>query len=271
MNTTVEILAEEMDFPEGPAFDPNGSLWCVELEGGNIVSFSQGTIKRFPTGGSPNGLIFDDTGSGWFCDAKNNLIRKFLPKTSSFETVAESIDGEHLNKPNDLIFDTSGNLIFTCPGNSRTEPTGFICCRTPEGKVSKIAEKLYFPNGLVLTDEGKTLIIAETFRQRLWKGRWNSELHEWTDASLWSVTGGSVGPDGMALNINGLLYVAVYGSGQIKVVDETGRILQTYNLPGMNPTNAAFDPSGHLGLIVTEAEKGLLISLPEIKYNGFSK
>jgi len=271
VNTIVDILVEGLDFPEGPAFNIDGSLWCVELEGGNLVNLSQGNavgdLKRYPTGGSPNGLLFDDAGFGWFCDAKNNEIRKFIPQKNSFETMVKSIDGKTLNKPNDLIFDKNGNLIFTCPGNSRTDPTGFVCCSTPEGVVKKIAERLYFPNGLVLTDDGKTLIIAETFRQKLWKGSWDADLLEWTEAVSWIDVGGSIGPDGMALDTEGLLYVAVYGSGQIKVVDESGRITQAYNLPGMNPTNAAFDPSGRLGLIVTEAEKGLLISLPEIKYS----
>jgi hypothetical protein len=32
----------------------------------------------------------------------------------------------------------------------------------------------------------------------------------------------------------------------------------------VNPTNAAFDPTNRLGLVVTEAEKGLLLSLPEV-------
>jgi gluconolactonase len=273
MYTTTNIIAEGLDFPEGPAFNRDGGLWCVELEGGNIVNLSDGTIVRYPTGGKPNGLIFDNTGCGWFCDAENNLIQKFSPGTGTFESVVDSIDDtlpgspNHLNKPNDLIFDTAGNVIFTCPGDSRAEPTGFVCCRTPEGFVKKIADELYFPNGLVLTDDGKTLIIAETFRQRLWKGSWSADSQEWIEAVPWSEVGGSIGPDGMALDVNGLLYVAVYGSGKIKVIDKDGSIKQSFNLPGMNPTNAAFDPSGNLGLVVTEAEKGLLISLPEIKYD----
>ena len=61
--------------------------------------------------------------------------------------------------------------------------------------------------------------------------------------------------------------MAVYGFGTIKVVDKDGSIKQAFNLPGTNPTNAVFDPFGNLGLVATEAEKGLLISLPEIKYD----
>ena len=68
----------------------------------------------------------------------------------------------------------------------------------------------------------------------------------------------------MALGVDGLLYVAVFGSGRVEAVDENGGIAMIFNLPGSNPTNVAFDPTGHLGLVVTEAERGVLLSLPEL-------
>jgi hypothetical protein len=50
----------------------------------------------------------------------------------------------------------------------------------------------------------------------------------------------------MALGDDELLYVAVF------------------DLPGSNPTNVAFDPAGPLGLVVTEAERGDILCLPEL-------
>jgi len=79
------------------------------------------------------------------------------------------------------------------------------------------------------------------------------------------VVGGSEGPDGMVPGADRLLYVAIYGDGVIRVVDGQGKIARTITLPGANPTNVAIDPSGKLGLVVTEAEKGQLLSLPEIQ------
>ncbi len=45
-------------------------------------------------------------------------------------------------------------------------------------------------------------------------------------------------------------------------VDEDGTIVEHLTTPGNNPTNCAFDPSGRLGLVVTEAERGEILSLP---------
>jgi sugar lactone lactonase YvrE len=58
MNTnTPQILAEGLAFSEGPAFAPDGSLWLVELKGGNLCRWSEGTLSRIPVGGEPNGII----------------------------------------------------------------------------------------------------------------------------------------------------------------------------------------------------------------------
>lgn len=260
----IKTLAENLDFPEGPAFDSAGDLWCVELKGGNLICLKDGKIERIPTDGAPNGLAFDWQNRAVFCDAAQNAIRRYDSRTGKFETLADTVDGEFLNKPNDLAFDAYGNLLFTCPGDSRREPTGYVCCLKTDGTVKKIADKMFFPNGLAFAGDGQTLVVAETYRQRLWRGDWNADECEWTNAQPFADVGGNPGPDGMAFGANGLLHVAVYGSSEIKVVNESGRIIETRRLPGANPTNAAFDQSGKLGLVVSETELGLLLSIPEI-------
>ncbi len=260
----MRILAENLRFPEAPAFDKNADLWCVELKGGNLARFKNGAIERFATGGAPNGVVFDWQNRAVFCDAAQNQIRRFDLETGNFETLAAAVDGERLNKPNDLAFDSRGNLIFTCPGDSRREPSGYVCCLKPDGTVKKIADKMFFPNGLAFAGDERTLIVAETYKQRLWRGEWNANDCEWRAAQPFAETGGNPGPDGMAFCANNLLYVAVYGSSQIKAVNQNGEIIETHFLPGANPTNVAFDLRGNSGLIVTEAERGLLLSIAEI-------
>ena len=80
--------------------------------------------------------------------------------------------------------------------------------------------------------------------------------------------GGAPGPDGIAVNVRGEIAVAVYGAGHVQLRGSGGELVAAANLPGNNPTNVAFDPSGNLGLIATEAERGLLLSLPAFGGNG---
>jgi gluconolactonase len=246
----ISVLAEGLRFPEGPAFAADGSLWVVEMKGEGLVQYKDGSLKRFHVGGSPNGIAIDG--------------RKFDANTRKTVTVASEVDGETLNKPNDLAFDRDGNLVFTCPGESRKEPTGYACVLLRDGTVKKITSGKYFPNGVAFTNNGKQLVMAETYKHRLWIGDWNAETCEWTNERIWCDVGGPDGPggpDGMAFNLEGELYVAMYGTGEIRMVDGEGKLFDKISLPAQNPTNCAFDPTGKLGLVVTEAEKGVLLSI----------
>ena len=65
----------------------------------------------------------------------------------------------------------------------------------------------------------------------------------------------------MAFDTEGNLFVAVYGTGKVKVISKAGAIVREIPLPGLNPTNCAFDPRQKARLIITEAEKGTILSL----------
>lgn len=258
----IKVLAHGLQFPEGPAFTRDGSLWAVELKGGNLVRYKDEKLERFYVGGHPNGIAIDGKGLLWFCDAGENSIRCFDLSTHQTKTIATHVDSEQLNKPNDLAFDKKGNLVFTCPGDSRKEPTGYACVLMGDRTVKKITDEKYFPNGLAFTNDGKSLVMAETYQHRLWKGDWNVETGEWTNSKVWCNIGGPDGPggpDGMAFNEDGNLYVAVYGTGRIKVVNEAGIISNEISLPGQNPTNCCFNTTG--ALIVTETERGEVLHI----------
>lgn len=262
MSDQIEVLASGLAFPEGPAFAPDGALWCVELRGGNLLRWADGHVERFACGGEPNGLAFDARGDIWICDAGRHAIRRFSPTAGHWTTVVDALDGVPLARPNDLAFDATGNLVFTCPGDSRFEPSGYVCCLGLDGHLRRIADGMYFPNGLAFDAEAQRLSVAESWGRRLWQGDWNGATCTWSAAQPWAELGEPPGPDGIAFDAAGLLYVATYRSGQVKVVGSAGQVVCVYDVPGQYPTNVAFDPSGRLGLVVTEAEKGLLLSLP---------
>ena len=133
MKKKLEIIAQGLQFPEGPAFDSMGKLWCVDIDGGNLVRCDEHKMEKIPTGGAPNGLLFDREGIAWFCDAGLNAIRCYHPEENRFWTVVNCLQHKPLDKPNDLAFDAVGNLLFTCPGNSRKEPSGYVCCYSTKG------------------------------------------------------------------------------------------------------------------------------------------
>jgi len=253
------IILNDLNFPEGPCFDKEGDIWLVEKDAGNLVFISDHTTQRYFVEGSPNGIAIDHSGLVWFCDSKQNSIRTFDPISSATETIVSHYENQALKMPNDLTFDQKGNLLFTCPGDTLEDNTGYICCLTPEKQLSKIFEGMYYPNGLALNKAQNQLFVAETGTKKIWSFDWNPETQQLGDKTLFTATGGTIGPDGIAFDENGNLYVAVYGSGKVKVWDNNGILKEEIDASGYNPTNCALDPSGNKGLIITEAENGLLV------------
>lgn len=261
----IRVLARGLRFPEGPAFDADGRLWCVEQEGESLHCWERnGATHRIHTGGRPNGAVVRDDYL-WFCDSGYNAIRRLHLPTGQLETVLDRIAGQPLSNPNDLSFDELHNLVFTCPGPAEGDHLGSVAIYRPNGSAEIIADGLDYPNGLAWLPGASTLLIGETHRQRIWCGYWDGDALSWENLRVWTTVVEAPngeplpGPDGMCVGPDGNLYVTVFGVGQVRVFSPDGQFLRAVDLPGRNPTNCIFDPTGDMGLIVTETERGELL------------
>ncbi len=246
-----------------PIVTGNGNIYFVELLGGCITQYHPGTKKvtRFDVGGAPNGMVVKDDHTLLFCDSKKHAIRSLNILTGQTETLSNSVNGLPLRAPNDIIIDNDGNILFTCPGGSQKEGIGYMCVIDKDKKTSIIAENMYFPNGLLLINDEKNIIINETWQHRLLIGDWDKLTLKINNIRPFYHIGGTAEPDGLTLSHDNLIYAAVYGTGMVWVFDTSGKLINQIKLPGNNPTNLCFDYKNDLGLLVTEAEKGLLLSI----------
>jgi sugar lactone lactonase YvrE len=93
-----------------------------------------------------------------------------------------------------------------------------------DGRASVVADKLFFPNGMVITPDGRTLIVGETIGHRL------TAFDIQADGSLgnrrvWAQLPPSVGPDGICLDAQGAVWCAnPEGQDSVVRVREGGEI-----------------------------------------------
>lgn len=265
-----KILLSDLKFPEGPVFDFEGNLWFVEIQGGNISKWDGQNMERIDVEGTPNGAMIDRQGKIWFCDSGRGEIRRFDPNLKSIETICgQTENGSRLKRPNDLIFDSGGNLLFSDHADGREEPVSTICVLAKgTNKAKVISNNKYFTNGLALMKNKTTLVFSETYRQQLWVAEWNSDKLKLTNESYFAKAGeGPWGPDGIAFDENENLYATVFNEHKINVYDKKGTLVNSLPVVGSKPTSCAFDPFNKYGLVVTEAQKGEIISY-SIHVNG---
>jgi gluconolactonase len=278
------IMASDLHSPEGPVALPDGT-WLI-VEGGA----ERGCVTRLsPTGqrsvikqtGRPNGLAVDAAGVIWVAESKvPSLLR--LTLDGRCDVVATACDGEAFLFPNDLCFGPDGALYLTDSGvqidnlapNNKIRPDyddlhydGRVYRVDPvTGAVTKIDEGIRFTNGIAFGPDD-LLYVNETLTGNIYRYAWRDGKLSSPRALFGNVIrpdapAGWKGPDGMAFDESGLLYVAVFGQGDITILDVTGAVAERIPTQGILPTNVAFALPGEHRIHVTEYEYGQMEVLP---------
>ncbi|GAA3543549.1 SMP-30/gluconolactonase/LRE family protein [Kribbella ginsengisoli] len=130
---------------------------------------------------------------------------------------------------NELVVGGRGNVYlngadFDFAGGEAPKP-GYIKLLTPDGRLREVAGDIQFPNGMVITPDGKTLVISESFAGRL------TAFDIDADGGLSNrrVFAEGLGPDGICLDAEGAIWVSTGGSSVVRVV-EGGEVLERIEL-----------------------------------------
>jgi sugar lactone lactonase YvrE len=129
---------------------------------------------------------------------------------------------------NDMVIDDDGRAYvgafgFDLHGGEELTP-GLIIAVEPDGSHKVAAEDVIFPNGMVIADRGRTLVVAETFAGRL------SALDRNDDGTLlnprvWAPLPEGATPDGICIDLEGAVWAASTRTGECIRVSEGGEIL----------------------------------------------
>jgi gluconolactonase len=280
----VKTLAADVKNPEGPVSLADGSWIVTEMDIGAIthVSCDGKTRRVIAATGLPNGLAIDLENSIWVADAKRKALLR-VAMNGTTDVVSTGGEPDPFLLPNDLCFGPDGMIYMTDSGKSLDEFRAVndpaeaydmtfdgrlyrIDPRTGEARVLDRGFRL--TNGICIGPGGEFLYLAETLSGNIYRykfGEWNRMYFGNVMAKPPREFGKIAGPDGMAFDSAGNLYVAVIEQGDITVLDPMGRVSGRIALPGSTPTNLAFDVTGKKRMLITEASRGelLLMDTPE--------
>ena len=253
-------IAENLNFPEGPAWDGKNNLFVSSCYGGFIYEISgDSSFKFIDSTQKPfrlkqtNGLTFDEDGNIFACDYGIGAILKISP-TGKTEIYANGYEGKKFNRPNDLALDPNGNLYFTDPKSyGKDKPDGVVYMIKYKTKnVIPVAEELCFPNGIAFSLDAKNLFVSESAQNRILKFDVDKNGRLSNKNVFIELPGGD--PDGIAFDENGNLYAAHFGGGHIFVISPNGQIVDSIKTPGKKPSNVEFGGKDFKTLFITEDE-----------------
>jgi gluconolactonase len=255
-------LFEVPKYSEGVAFDHAGNGYLSQ--GKSIVKFTPDGSSHavWAETGAPNGHKILADGTHLVCDASHHAVLHLSAEGKMLEPAAKECNGQPLRGPNDLTLDTpNGGFYFSDPGgSSRDKPIGTAHYVDASGKTHLLDSGLAFPNGIVLTPDGKRLYLAESQHNRVLVYDVQSPgklgpRRVFANLPAKDEAAGQVDdqPDGMCLDAEGNLYVAHYGMRQVQVLSPEGKLLARYPGGNLTTSNVAFGGPQMNQLYVTGA------------------
>lgn len=227
------VLGVGFGFTEGPAADTKGNVYFSDGKNNSIHFYRVGDgIRLFVNDSTDaNGMMFNHKGELVVCEGAAHRIVAFDIKTKQKRILAEEIDGIHFNEPNDLAVDAQDGFYFSDPNYShRGQPTVMkedAYYVSPEGQVTRVSTVCQKPNGVLLSPDGKTLYLADSRGQVVYRYDVLGPGHL-ANETLWVRLGAN--PDGMTLDEHNNLYVCC-GTAGVKVFSPSGDLIGLIAVP----------------------------------------
>lgn len=288
----MKILAQGLQFPEGPVLLEDGSVIVVEMRAGRIIRvWPDGRVDLVSDcGGGPNGAAIGPDGALYVCDNGGNAyvqdrftavgpaldyeggsIRRFDLASGQDTTLYTHCNGQRLSAPNDLVFDAAGGFYFTDFGKkfARHRDYGGLYYALPDGSsIVEVAYPLLAPNGVGLSPDGRTVYVAETETARLWAfdltGPGQISKQPFPSPHGGRLVCGLPGfqrLDSLAVDAAGNICVATLITGAISVISPDGQLLRQVTLPDSYVTNICFGGPDMQTAYVTLSGTGQLAEL----------
>ncbi len=251
-------------FLEGPSFDRDGHLYVTDIPFGRIFRISPDGQWTLVTeyDGWPNGLKIHKDGRIFITDYKRGIMQ-LDPANGAVTPILTNRRSESFRGTNDLVFDSNGVMYFTDQGQTGMhDPTGRVYRYNLETEaLDLLITNAPSPNGIVLSPDEKTLYVAVTRGNGVWRVPLLKDGGTTKVSIFVNLAGGVSGADGMAVDQDGRLFVCDAGNGCAWVFTKWGepvyRVRSTGG--GRSTTNLAFGGPDRRDVFITESDTGNIL------------
>lgn len=233
MSELPQVLMTGLMFGESPRWH-GGRLWVSDWGTQEIIAIDRDgrSVVNIPLSlGSFQPICMD-----WLPDGRLLIVSSrdaVLLRQELGGSLVTHVDLSAIARGwNEIVVDGRGNTYvngggFDLMAGEKFAP-GLIAVVTPDGAVRQVAEGVAFPNGMAVTPDNSTLIVAESYAKRL------AAFDIASDGSLsnrrvWAALGDGV-PDGICVDADGAVWYADVPNRRCVRVREGGEVLQSFAL-----------------------------------------
>lgn len=232
--SSTEVLVADLIFPEGLCWH-DGELWFSDFGKRRVYSVDPAgkSTEHAYIPGQPSGIGFRPDGTPLVISMMDHLL---INLGGEAPTIEADLTEFCVGPANDMFVDNKGRAYFGGfgydPGYEGTDALkpSTLSMVSASGEVTQVADGLLFPNGMAITADEKTLVVAETFGSKLTaftiaEDGTLSEQRVFADL-------GERYPDGICMDSEGAVWTACpFGEEFVRVADG-GEILETVSVAG---------------------------------------
>ena len=233
MARRVRTIVEGLSFAEGPRWR-DGALYLADMHANRVLRVR--ADGGYDVVAKLEGPV---SGIGWLPDGRLLVVsmndRRLMRREPDGRIVvhADLSDIAHWHA-NDMAVAADGTAYVGNFGFSLHPPGEFrstsLARVAPDGAVSEAADELWFPNGIALSRDGRTLIVAESgaFRLTAFDVAPDGAL---VNRRVWAQLGVGESPDGVCLDAEGAAWIALPTQRAFVRVREGGEVVETIEAP----------------------------------------
>jgi sugar lactone lactonase YvrE len=229
----IRTLVDSLSFAEAPRWR-SGALYMADMHANRVLCV--GSDGKVDVVAKLDGPV---SGIGWLPDGRllvvsmndRRLMRQELDGRVVLHGDLNEVADWHANDMAVAADGTAyvGNFGFSLhpPGDFRSTSLAMI---RPDGTVTAAADELWFPNGIAISDDGRTLIVAESgaFRLTAFDIASDGIL---SNRRVWAQLEAGQSPDGICLDADGAVWVALPTQRAFIRVREGGEVVETITIP----------------------------------------
>jgi sugar lactone lactonase YvrE len=257
VSTTAEQFTDPCTFHgEGPFWDvANNRLLVMDMLAGTVVAVdADGNTRRYELSGVAAALRARQRG-GYVLATENRFL--LLGPELTVQTALPPVFTDPLIRMNDGGCDPQGRFYCGTMAYAETPGAGTLYRLDPDGSVSVTLREVTISNGLQWNAAGDTVFYVDTPTGRVDRFHFDPGTGAFTDRQTFAEISGGGYPDGMAIDEENGLWVALWGGSAVHRYDATGRLDLVVELPVSNVTACAFGGPERRTLFITTSRQGL--------------
>lgn len=258
--TAVEIAVDcRAELGEGPSWDSrDGILWWVDITPGVVHRYdpSAGIDTTVHVGQEVGAVV--PRQSGGVVLALRDGFALMDAGTGQGELIAPVKAGRAGNLMNDAKCDGSGRLLGGTVAPDGTPHAGALYRLDQDHSVTRILASVTCSNGLGWSQDGRLMYYIDSGEQGVDVFKFDPLTGAATHRRrLFEIPADAGIPDGMAVDADGYLWVALWGGAAVRRYAPDGRLDRILKLPAMQVTSCVFGGADLGDLYVTSAAGGL--------------